>query len=189
MISDIYIALVHHPILNKEGRIVTTSVTNFDLHDLARTGRTYGVKRVFILTPNEKQQNMVRYIWNYWHDGFGATYNPDRKEAFEVLQPVRDLEETCLTIKNLSGNDPYRVATSAKKLPNSQGFPKLQQKLREGHQPVLICFGTGHGLAQEFIECCDGSLEPIYGAGDFNHLPVRSAVAIILDRLLGRKNL
>lgn len=31
----------------------------------------------------------------------------------------------------------------------------------------------------------DYIVEPIYGAGSYNHLCVRSAVAIILDRLLG----
>jgi hypothetical protein len=35
------------------------------------------------------------------------------------------------------------------------------------------------------MEQADYILEPIYGPGEYNHLSVRSAVAIILDRLLG----
>jgi hypothetical protein len=31
----------------------------------------------------------------------------------------------------------------------------------------------------------DYILEPVYGPGEYNHLSVRSAVAIILDRLAG----
>ena len=37
----------------------------------------------------------------------------------------------------------------------------------------------------EVMEKFDYILEPIYGPCDYNHLPVRAAVAIILDRLLG----
>jgi len=185
-VSDLYLALIHYPIINKEGRVVTTSVTNFDLHDLARTGRTFGVKTVFIVTPNEKQRDMVHYIHGYWREGYGATYNPDRSEAFQILEAVTDLKETCLTIKNRSGNDPYLIATSARVSPEALSFAEVRRRLTVSEQPILLCFGTGHGLAPEFITSCDGLLEPISGAGEFNHLPVRSAVAIILDRLVGR---
>lgn len=185
--SDLYLALVHYPILNKEGRTVTTSVTNFDLHDLARTGRTFGVKKVFIVTPNEKQRDMVSYIHGYWREGFGAAYNPDRSEAFSILEPVADLAQTCLTIQNQSDNHPFLIATSARKMPENLSFTEVRGRIQKGEKPVLLCFGTGHGLTDEFIRGCDAVLEPISGVGDFNHLPVRSAVAIILDRLVGRE--
>ncbi|HLB25443.1 MAG TPA: RNA methyltransferase, partial [Nitrospirota bacterium] len=38
----------------------------------------------------------------------------------------------------------------------------------------------------EFIAACDFTLEPNEGLSGYNHLPVRAAAAIILDRLLGR---
>lgn len=185
--NGLYLALIHHPILNKEGRIVTTSVTNFDLHDLARTGRTFGVKKVFIVTPNEKQIDMVNYIHGYWRDGFGSAYNPDRSEAFSILEAVPDLAQTRLTIQKHSDNHPFLVATSARKMPKSLSFTETRRIIREDARPMLLCFGTGHGLAPEFLNGCDAVLEPVSGAGDFNHLPVRSAVAIILDRLVGRE--
>lgn len=181
--GDLYLALVHYPIFNKHGAIVTTSVTNFDLHDLARTGKTYGVKSVFVLTPSEEQRNMVAYIHRYWLQGKGAAYNPDRKEAFSIITPVESLEQTRLTIKNTSGRDPYLVATSARRTPRTVGFNEVKQKLIDSGPPVLLAFGTGHGLADVFFEQCDAVLEPITGRGNYNHLPVRSAVAIILDRL------
>ena len=37
----------------------------------------------------------------------------------------------------------------------------------------------------EMMKQFDYIVEPIYGAGSYNHLCVRSAAAIILDRLLG----
>ncbi len=182
----IYLSLIHHPILNKEGRVVTTSVTNFDLHDLARNAKTFGVKKVFIVTPTLAQINMVNYIKDYWENGIGARYNPDRKEAFEILESSETLEQACLTIKNLSGKEPLLVATTAKRLEKSAGYSVLCEDI-QGDRPLLLVFGTGFGLTQEFLEKADYILEPIEGAGEYNHLPVRSAVAIVLDRLVNRR--
>jgi hypothetical protein len=51
---------------------------------------------------------------------------------------------------------------------------------------LVLLFGTAWGLADEILEAADHRLAPINGKGAYNHLAVRSAVAIILDRLLGR---
>jgi hypothetical protein len=183
---DIYLALIHHPILNKEGKVITTSVTNFDLHDLARTGKTFGVKKVFIVTPLPAQREMIRYIKTYWREGTGAKYNPDRSEAFDIIEPSPSIEDTCLTIQNLSGSAPHLVATTAKRCEKSVGYSVFQKTL-PGEKPVLIAFGTGFGLTNEFLQSADTVLDPIRGTGDYNHLPVRSAVAIVLDRLMQGK--
>ena len=58
--SPLYIALVHYPIRNKRGEVVTTSVTNLDIHDIARTARTYNYKKYFIVTPVKKQHDLVQ---------------------------------------------------------------------------------------------------------------------------------
>ena len=183
--ANLYLTLVHYPVLNKEGKIVTTSVTNFDLHDLARNGKTFGVKKVFILTPLEVQQKMVSYIKTYWHDGFGAAYNPDRRDAFDIIEPISSLRETCLTIEKLDGKSPLLVATTAKKTEKSVGYSKVRDLLKQD-RPILLVFGTGFGLTDEVMREMDLILDPVYGTGDYNHLPVRSAVAIILDRLQSR---
>ena len=47
----------------------------------------------------------------------------------------------------------------------------------------LLIFGTGWGLTREILDRCDDLLEPVRGTGDYNHLSVRSAASIILDRL------
>jgi hypothetical protein len=184
MANDLYIALVHYPVVNKEGRVVTTSVTNFDLHDLSRTGATFGVKRVFIVTPVEVQRNMVTYIRDYWREGVGAIYNPDRKEAMGGLLATPDLVQTRLTIKELSGIEPLLVGTTAKRQENSLSYGGLRAQMQSKKRPFLLVFGTGHGLTADLLESCDAVLAPIDGAGAYNHLPVRSAVAIILDRLV-----
>ncbi len=183
---DIYIALVHHPIVNKHGNIVTTSVTNFDLHDLARTATTYGIKACHIVTPSDSQQKMVHYIKDYWQDGVGAAFNSDRKEAFDLIKVASTIEETCLTIKTRHAIAPRLIATSAKKSGKTITFPDLKEESKASDRPLLLLFGTGWGLAPSVMDMVENCLEPINGPTDYNHLPVRSAVAIVLDRLLGR---
>ena len=41
--------LVHYPIYDKFGKIITTSITNLDIHDIARTCKTYGVKNYYLV--------------------------------------------------------------------------------------------------------------------------------------------
>lgn len=50
--------------------------------------------------------------------------------------------------------------------------------------PTLLLFGTGHGLAPELVARCDAVLEPVVVDPDYNHLSVRAATAVILDRLV-----
>lgn len=188
MVCPIYIALVHYPVLNKHKEIVMTSLTNFDLHDLARTSCTFEVKKCFIVTPNASQQGMVSYLKKYWTKGFGATYNPDRREALKLLDSANSLEDTYLTIKKLHGINPLLIATTARGSNKSITFKELQSSIQESSQPLLILFGTGWGLADEVLNQVNAVLEPIKGAGNYNHLPVRSAVAIVLDRLFGRRD-
>lgn len=184
--APLYIALVHYPVLNKEGRVVTTSLTNFDIHDLARTSKTFGVKSCFMVTPIKVQQEMALYIKKYWQEGKGAKHNPDRNEAFSCIEVAQSIEETCLTIAKVHGKDPRLIATSARKSEKTISFNELQQDRATQEVPVLLLFGTGWGLAPEVMAGVDRVLEPIYGVDGYNHLPVRSAVAIILDRLVSR---
>ncbi len=184
MTSPIYIALIHYPVLNKQGDIVTTSLTNFDIHDLGRTSATFGVEKCFMVTPVEAQIKMVDYIKKYWREGVGERYNPDRSEAFKNIEVCKDLNETCLTIEKLHGTPAKLVATSARESKKPILFKELRGQIASSHQPVLLLFGTGWGLSPEIIDRCDGVLEPIRGLKGYNHLPVRAAVAIILDRLL-----
>ena len=60
----------------------------------------------------------------------------------------------------------------------------LSEKQTSGHRRVvMILFGTAWGIAKEFIGNADYLLEPILGVSDYNHLSVRTAAAITLDRL------
>ena len=83
---------------------------------------------------------------------------------------------------------PVFVATSAHNYPHSIGFAEMREKLDSDQQtPYCLLFGTGWGLHPEIIEEVDLLLAPIVGHGDYNHLSVRGAAAIILDRLRGAR--
>jgi hypothetical protein len=184
---NVYLGLVHYPIYNKNSEIIATAITNFDVHDISRTARTYALKRYFIIHPLESQANLVREMMDYWREGFGSEYNPDRKEALSILDIAPDIASVVASITAEEGLAPIIVTTDARQYPNTVSYQRLRNLLETGTRPCLVLFGTGYGMEREVMAGFDYILEPIYGPGDYNHLPVRSAVAVILDRLLGEK--
>lgn len=183
--ARLYLALIHAPVYNKNRMIVATSITNLDLHDIARSATTYDVAGYFVVHPAEAQQALAKRIMGFWQKGYGAEYNPDRKEAFARVHVVGTLDEVIAQIEAIEGRTPLRVATDARKYPNTVSYAEMRTRIEEGEEPVLLLFGTGWGLLQEDVEKADFILEPIFGPVEYNHLSVRSAAAIILDRLRG----
>lgn len=179
MLSQLAVALLHHPVLDRRGDKVSTAVTNLDLHDIARTCRTYGVGRFYVVTPALEQQLLVNQILHHWREGFGANYNPDRCHALELAEVVPDLETAQLRWEAETGTTPLTLLTSARG--NGMTFSACREQLKS--QPLLLVLGTGWGLAPELYTADRPTLEPIVGNGDYNHLPVRAALAIMLDRL------
>ena len=186
--APLYIALIHYPVFNTKREVVCTSITPFDLHDLARTSKTYGITKYFVVCPVESQRRLAQRIMDHWLVGVGAEMNLTRKQAFELVSLVESLEEACLTIKNETDKPPRLVATSAQNGPGRLSFSDFRNQLQESEDPHLFLFGTGWGMTEEILAKTDLFLAPIVGGGDgsYNHLPVRAAVAIILDRILGR---
>jgi hypothetical protein len=184
-VADLYVALVHHPVYDKNGAVVTTAVTNLDVHDISRLARTFGVRGFYVCTPVPTLRRLVARIMRHWETGPGSTYNPTRKEALRVVRLVADLDEATADVERESGGLPRVVATSARPGPRRLGFTTLRQQLEAPDGAVLLVFGTGWGLAHEVLERADDILEPIAGTGAYNHLSVRAAAAIMLDRLRG----
>lgn len=183
--AKVYIALLHYPMYNKRMDVVTTSVTNLDLHDIARAARTYEVEKFFVVHPSPNQQKLINNILSYWQEGYGGEYNADRKEAFAILQTCSDLEQVMEYITDQEGEKPLTVATDARGYGKSVTYRRLKDTIHEEEKSFLILFGTGWGIDKELIMNCDYILEPVEPDRSYNHLSVRSAVAIILDRLLG----
>jgi len=182
--ASVYLALLHHPVYNKKKEIVTTSITGFDLHDIARSAVTFGIKKYYVVNPLPAQREFARRIFEFWLDEASLVFNWTRAEAFKLVDIQATLAETIAEITRNEGKKPQIIATSAKPR-GTIGFGELRQKLKEADQPYLLLFGTGWGMAEEVFDQVDGVLPPINGPREYNHLSVRSAVAIILDRLLG----
>jgi hypothetical protein len=77
---------------------------------------------------------------------------------------------------------PRTVVTSARMADSDLDWEGLR-RLAADDRPVLLLFGTAWGLAPEVIAQADHRLAPIAGRNGYNHLSVRSAVSIVLDRM------
>lgn len=181
----VYLALVHHPVKARDGATITTSVTNLDVHDLARTGRTYGLRGYFVVTPVEAQQALVSHIVGHWRAGEGGQRVPERAEAMRLVRTAPSLEAVCQELQALEGAAPTVVTTAARGGRVAVcDFDTARATLAVREAPVLLVFGTGHGLTDATLAAAHVHLAPVRPGG-YNHLPVRAAVAIILDRLFG----
>jgi hypothetical protein len=182
----LYIGLLHYPVYNKNYQRIASAITNTDLHDLARLARTYDIERFFVITPLKDQQVLAERILAHWTTGYGATYNRHRKEALALISISPSLEETIREISEIEREKPLIIATDAQKQKTgSLAYPKAVEIIDDG-KPVMIIFGTAWGLAKEVVDLADYILDPIEGTTNYNHLSVRTAAAIILDRLVGR---
>ncbi|GLI37362.1 RNA methyltransferase [Geobacter hydrogenophilus] len=185
--ANVSVALLHHPVYDKNRQVVSTAVTNLDIHDIARSARTFGLLSYYIVTPVPGQQELAGRIVRHWQEGWGATYNPKRKAALELIKIVATLDDVLEDMQERFGRPARLVTTGARLHPRSVTFSDLQHLIAERDQPYLLLFGTGWGLVEEVFEKADLVLEPIRGVGDYNHLSVRSAAAIIMDRLFGAR--
>lgn len=183
MTRALAIALVHRPVLDKEGLVVTTALTNLDVHDLARSARTYGCEDYYVVHPVELQRELATRIVKHWTEGSSAKRIPDRKDALALVRPVATLQDAVAALGGEGGAEVW--VTAARALPGATtlAFEAARARLEQPGKPVLLVFGTGWGLAPEILESADAILEPIHGPGPWNHLSVRAACAIALDRL------
>ena len=184
---NLYVALTHYPVINKRGDIIASALTNLDLHDISRAAKTYGVKSFYVATPLSDQQVLAKKIIAHWTEGAGAVYNPDRRSALELIKVKDSIIDVAEDIKGVENSYPKTVTTCARRYPASIGYAEFREILENG-MPHLLIFGTAWGLAESLISQADFLLEPITGTTGYNHLSVRSAAAIILDRLLGPGN-
>jgi hypothetical protein len=179
------LALVHHPVSNRLGELVTTAVTHLDVHDIARSCRSYDIARYFVVTPIEAQWRVVERILSHWTEGAGKRRVPQRGEALARVELVPSLGKAQARAEELFGAPPRTLATGAKPAPETPLCSYVEaREIANADAPLLLVFGTGHGLSEPALAQCQGSLPPIRPGG-YNQLSVRAAVAITLDRVFG----
>lgn len=189
MTAPVYAGLVHHPVRSREGAKITSAITNVDVHDIARSARTYGLRGYFVVSPIAAQRVLVDRILDHWRTGAGARRVPERTDALSRCRPVDAIESAMAAIAAEAGSSPEIVVTEARPelARRARTFEAMRAHLSEGTRPALILFGTAHGLHPEVLERADHVLAPIEGAADYNHLSVRAAAAITFDRLFGQR--
>ena len=180
---NLNVILLHDHMVDQHAAPITAALTLIDLHDLARSARTYGVRTLFIAHPSPTVRSLARTVKGHWEEGFGATYNPNRKDALGLTEIVADLDQAIAQIDQRDGKLPTLIATSARGGNNPITAEILRRKLHDQNDPYLLMLGTGWGMSQELLQRADLLLEPLKGPTDYNHLSVRSACAIMLDRL------
>ncbi|HBS47876.1 TPA: tRNA (guanosine(37)-N1)-methyltransferase TrmD [Candidatus Dependentiae bacterium] len=181
-----YVALMHSDVVVKSKGCGDTSITSIDIHDIARSAATYGIKNYFVVSRLEDQHMILETFLKFWKSPEGKSYNFSRYNAVSRVEPTKSLDEALQKIETIEGKKPILIATSAQshsKVPMVDFYS--QGKIWEQNRPVLIIFGTGQGLSEELLEKCDYMLGPVRGIPNYNHLSVRSAAAIVLDRWLG----
>lgn len=202
----VYVVLLHSPMVDRQGKQVTTAVTNLDIHDIARSCRTYGVTKYFIVNPEAEQERLVKTILDHWHEDVSRVHHPSRAEALSMVRFMRTFEEAyneaCFEDSAGQTQRPFVVMPDARDLTKEFGKPWSYEELRErwetgaaplGQRPLMIVFGTGWGIAPSFFEQVDMLLEPLRKSGlkgserGYNHLSVRAAAAIVLDRVFGNR--
>jgi hypothetical protein len=185
-VTPLFAALIHYPVLDRNGRIITSMITSLDLHDIARSARTYGLRGVYIVHPVAEQREFAMRVLDHWRMDFGRLYDSRRREALDLVETVADFDAALAAAEAIAGARPETVYTSAS-ASGGVSYAQLRGRLENNASPpVMLMFGTGFGLAPAMRERADLTLEAIRGPGEYNHLSVRAAASIILDRLCGR---
>jgi tRNA (guanine37-N1)-methyltransferase len=183
-LAPVYLGLLHFPVYDKNHQVVTTAITNMDIHDIARSARTYGVKGFYVIHPVKALQKLAAKIIHHWEHGYGSQYNETRKVALSLVRLRDTLDEAIVDVERECGVRPYLVVTSAKTGENRTSFAQLREMLQREPKPFLLLLGTGWGMTEAILSQSDYILEAIEGKTGYNHLSVRSAAAVMLDRLL-----
>lgn len=183
----LYLALVHYPVLNRKSEVIASAFTNLDLHDLGRLACTYGLPRCFIVTPLQDQQKLVGKLIGHWVERVGKDMHPDRKAALQLLQVVPQVSDAVAEVRREQGTSPRIWATTARDLEGAISWGDARREIHEEQGSVLLLLGTGWGLAPQLMSEVHRVLKPIAGVNGYNHLSVRCAAAVMLDRLVGRE--
>jgi hypothetical protein len=138
----------------------------------------------YIVTPLEDQQALVKRLLSHWCEGIGKDLHPHREQALRRLRTVESIAEAKQDIHTKHEREPVIWATTARAGTGKLSHRRARQSLWEEAGPRLLLLGTAWGLAPVILNEADAVLEGIYGVNGYNHLSVRCAAAILVDRLL-----
>lgn len=176
MTGTLRVALVHHPVINRHGEEIASVVDEFDVFDGGRLALTYGIPTLYVVNPVPAQRDKAQRIIAH---GQSDDRDPARGRM-DALVWCASLDDA---IEDASRPEaPWVVATSAVAREPAASIEDVRGKIQAGRD-VLLVIGKAWGLAPQVLERCDRQLEPIDAGTGFNHLSVRSAMSILIDRL------
>lgn len=181
-VARLDLALVHHPVLNRKGETIASTVDEMDVFDACRLSLVYPVRYLWLVTPVPAQRALVDRLLAH---GRSPTRLQEGRPRFEAVAGVASLQDAIDDAESAMGCRPTTVATSAQP-PTSRlalTFDRARERLHGGESMMLLV-GKAWGLAPEVLGDADEWLEPIRGGMGFDHFPVRGAIAVLLDRLL-----
>lgn len=179
--SGFYLALVHYPVLNRLGETISSTVDSFDFFDASRLALTFGIDQMYIVHPKAAQQALVARLIEH-----GQKQGREQAERgyFDHSQGVQDLQVAVDDVTRRCGRAPKIIATTAKPGVDRVSVRALREELSP-ESPQLWLIGKAWGMTQALIEGADAVVESIDGRTGYNHLSVRSALSIYVDRMLG----
>src|SRR2546428_7448295 len=135
--GDLFLAMLHHPVYDKNGTIVTTAVTNMDVHDIGRLARTFDARAFYVCTPVITLQRLAERIIRHWETGPGATYNETRREALALVRQAPDLDPPVAGLERDTRRLPRRGPPTARPGRAPVGHPPVLRRLGAEALPQL----------------------------------------------------
>lgn len=167
--------------LNRLGEVISSTVDSFDFFDASRLALTYGVDRMYIVHPEPAQQALVSRLIAH---GQAQGRQDAQRGHFEHSVGVHDLQAAIDDVQARCQCRPKVVATTARSGPPKVGLGSLRDSLSP-QRPQLWLIGKAWGMTQAVIDGADCVAASIDTGTGYNHLSVRSALAIYIDRMLG----
>ncbi len=176
------LTLVHHPVVNRKGETISSTVDEFDVFDACRLSLIYPVRHLWIVTPVPSQRALVERLLAHGRD---PARQREGRPRFEAVSGVASIDDALDEAEAGTGRRPQTVATSASPPSTRPALTFADTRARLGAgDPLMLLVGKAWGLAPEVFSEADEQLEPLRGGTGFDHYPVRGALAVLLDRLL-----
>jgi hypothetical protein len=176
--SRLTLVLLHHPVVDRTGAVITSTIDHFDVMDGSRLALTYGLDGFVVVNPEPSQRALMERLLRHGADEAGRERE---RGTFTRTSWAPDLATVVADIVARTGRAPLVVTTSARPDGADIDFATLRASMSDAQ--VVLVLGKAWGLAPAAFAASDRRLVPIDAGTGFNHLSVRSAMAILVDRL------
>jgi tRNA (guanine37-N1)-methyltransferase len=185
--KGLYVALLYDGAADPDDESSAPALMELNLPDAALSCRTFGVKRVFVVSSIASLRKSAQALKERWTAGSEMSANHGYALAFERLRLMPSLERTVRWIEDKVHETPFVIGIGAREHERALPWLLLKRRALEEDRPILLLF-SAEGAGHSDPGCCDAVMEPISGGeGDYSCLSMRSVLSIVLDRFAGRR--